>query len=130
MASWTDDVPLLPASDSVLCGHIRAIADPWAERDREFQLRRGAHIQRHGTAVGPRCAPAPCVSAEEMGRVWDATPVVPAGWMLSACPASPSTNQLVFGRHRTCTRTHQSFMNTTRRGTGTAAGSARALTPR
>jgi hypothetical protein len=117
MADWPDDHLLLPESDNTLCWNVREIEHAYALRNAALREQHTANMQTSGSNLGPRSSPAPCVQRRS-GEA-DLSGVVPAGWLLETCPRSTFANQLVHGKVLSCTRSHQPFMNMTRRGTGT-----------
>jgi hypothetical protein len=128
MSAWPDDDLHLALSDAVLCDHVTVIDDRRLERNELMSRKAYADMQTCGDPVGPRAAPAPCgpkpggPSRETLAKI------VPAGFLLDVCPVASFANQVTFDRTRVCSRSHQTFLNATKRGTGTLAGSNRGMT--
>jgi hypothetical protein len=52
--------------------------------------------------------------------------LIPNGFLLDVCEDTYA-NQVTFDQTKTCTRSHQTFLNTTKRGAGTKPGSYRGM---
>jgi hypothetical protein len=128
MSAWTDDTPLLGTSDNVLCKHITQVNDFIRIRNAEIQQKQYADVQTTGSSLGPRNKPAPCGVYPQRPKPSDMERLIPNGFMLDVCPEDSYANQLTFDSTKTCTRSHQTFLNTTKRGAGTKPGSNRGMT--
>lgn len=128
MAAWPDDTLNLGTSDDVLCAQTLIIEDVLARRTAALWQKPYADVQRNGSSLGPRCAPAPCGPKPQRPSDRTMETLVPNGFLLDVCPEDSYANQLTFDGARACTRSHQTFLNTTKRGTGALPGSNRGMT--
>lgn len=127
MSAWTDDVSLLGASDGVLCSHVTEVNDYMTRRNKNVSKSQYENVQKNGSSVGPRNKPAPCGVYPQPPKQSDMERLIPNGFLLDVCPEDTYANQLTFDQTKTCTRSHQTFLNTTKRGAGTKPGSYRGM---
>ena len=127
MSAWTDDSPLLSASDSVLCGLVNDLEGHILRQNSLLHVKQYADLKTTGSPLGPRNRPAPCGPKPARPTAADMEKLLPGGFLLDVCPRDSYANQLTFNATKACTRSHQTFLNTTKRGTGTLAGSNRGM---
>lgn len=128
MSAWNDDCLLLSASDGVICKHVNEY-DEYTRRVNGLLSRKPyADVQKDGSSLGPRCEPAPCGVYPQKASQADLEALIPNGFLLDVCPKSSYANQMTYDDKKACTRSHQTFLNSTKRGTGAVMGTNRGMT--
>lgn len=121
MEVWPGEELRLHASDGIISGAVCALNAEMARANREATTAQFKHVWTDKEAIGPRWGPAPCGQLPTGPTTATLQRIVPNGFLLPTCPTSTYANQVVFDADRVCTRSHQAFMNVTRRGSGVKA---------
>lgn len=125
MDTWPGEELYLRASDNVIAGTVCTLNADMDRLNREATACQFKNVWTCKEAVGPRWAPAPCGQLPTGPTESTLRRLVPNGFLLPTCPTATYANQIVFAHERVCTRSHQAFMNVTKRGSGSAPGLAR-----
>jgi hypothetical protein len=122
METWPGEELRLRASDSVIADKVCKVNADMERSNREATAGQFKHVWTCKEAVGPRWGPAACGQLPTGPSESTLRRIVPNGFLLPTCPVSTYANQIVSDEEKVCTRSHQTFMNVTKRGSGSTPG--------
>ena len=117
---WPDAVPRLPISDHILCDETKRLDLAWAKLNAErtcpqwLDQSENKNFDLEGQLVTATRAGCADPSARRNNGI-------EGGWYMSVCPVPTYKNNVLLTDKGICAPRHQSFLNQTRRGTGTQA---------
>jgi hypothetical protein len=119
MYAWPGEELYLSKSDRVIASEVCSKDKALESKNRLAVSGQFENVWTGADALcGPRWGPAPCGMLPTGASDATLRRLVPNGFLLQTCPAATFSNQIVYDHTRVCSASHQTFLNTTKRGTG------------